>query len=255
MKGTRSSTRGWALAARLTFWSLLAVQGAQTWGAGLDTTSAAGTMHFELPAQPLVETLQAYGRMTDSAVLVDSNLLERRVSTPVNGDFSPREALQRLLAGTGLQARFTSSEGAIITPLPADAQATAPGSASNSGVSGGATIDLSSIQGVMTGGDYRAYAAMVQTRLTEALCASAETRPGHYRLVLQIDIDKAGTVASSHAVGSTGEPSRDAAIERAARTLALDSAPPAGLREPITILLRPDGDGVLTQCPSPDAQD
>ena len=245
MTGPRASTAVLALALCLILPALMAMQGVEAQEAGVEEGVTAGTLHFELPAQPLAEALKAYGSMTSLSVLVQSPLLERRTSAPVAGDYSPRDALERLLAGTGLEARFTSADEAIIVMPP---QSLEPATVA----SPPAAIAASAIDGAMTDGDYRAYAAMVQTRLTEALCDSPQTRPGSYRLVAQLRIDGTGAVIASRIVGTTGLAARDAAIERAMRTLVLDSAPPAALPEPVTILLRAHGNGVDTDCTAVD---
>ena len=101
----------------------------------------------------------------------------------------------------------------------------------------------------MAGGrDNRAYAAMIQARLAEVLCASPQTRPGSFRLVVQLRIDGSGAVSASRVVGSTGTPERDAAIVHAIRTLVFDSAPPAALEQPVTILFRSSNDGTSGDC-------
>ncbi len=205
----------------------------------------AGAIHFELPAEPLADALDAYGRMTRLSVMTQTSLLAGRSSPALSGDYSPHEALQRLLSGTGLEANFTGVDEAVIVPLPAVDQAPVAESPT--------TIAASEIDGVMDEGDFRAYAAMVQTRLTDALCASPQTRPGNYRLVAQVRIGATGSVVASKLVASTGQPVRDAAIERAIQALKFDSAPPAALPEPLTILLRPQGGGIDTDCAQFDA--
>lgn len=215
--------------------------------AGPGAVVPAGAIRFDLPAQPLAQTLQVFGRMTELAVIVPSPLLEGRTSAPVSGSYLPRDALRLVLAGTGLRAEFTGVDEAIIAPDP---DAPVPASAAVPVV-----IPASSIDGMPDGPGYSAYAAMVQTRLTEALCASDLTRPGDYRLVAQLRLNDAGTVVASDLVESTGLPSRDAAIAQRLRTLTLDAAPPAGLPEPITILLRPAGGGVHIRCPQPGGRD
>jgi hypothetical protein len=233
-----------AAAACLTLCALMAHNvGAQDLQPGNNASS--GTVHFDLPAQPLDQLLQAF-RETELVVVVSRPLLEGRTSAPVNGDYLPGDALRRALIGTGLEARFLGTDQAVITPL-SNPQPSAP-PAIPSGVA------ATDIDGVLTGGDYRPYVAMIQSRLTEALCASALTRPGNYRLVAQLLIDHTGTVVAADVVGSTGLAERDIAISHAMHTLTLDSAPPAALPEPITILLRPTGNGVHVNCPPPDEQ-
>jgi hypothetical protein len=246
MTGTPASPNVVALTACLVLWSALMTRSVQAQNTALDTYATAGALHFDLPAQPLSQVLQVLGHMTDLAVVAPSPLLDGRTSAPINGDYPPREALQRVLAGTGLEANFTGVDEAIIAPLPATQS---PSRSENA-----LTNDALAIDGVMSDDRYRSYAAMVQNRLTEALCASPDTRPGSYRLVAQLRIDDAGAVVASDVVASTGWSARDDAIERTMRTLVLDSAPPAGLPEPVTILLRPVSGGVHINCPQPDGQ-
>jgi hypothetical protein len=209
---------------------------------------SAGTFHFELPAEPLADALDAYGHMTRQSVMAQTSLLAGRSSPALSGDYSAHDALQRLLAGTGLQASYTDTDEAVIVPL-------STGESQQQAVSSPSTIAAADIDGVMDDGDFRSYAAMVQTRLTDALCASPQTRPGTYRLVAQLRIGATGSVMASKLVASTGLPMRDAAIERAIQALMLDSAPPPGLPEPLTILLRPQGGGIDTDCAQFDAGD
>lgn len=219
------------------------VRSAQAQDAGRGSRTSAGSVHFDLPAQPLAQVLQAFGRQTELVVLAPAPLLDGRISAPLSGDYLPRDALQRVLEGTGLQADFTGPDEALIVATPETVQA-APAGAPE--VPGALTID-----GISDDGQ-RAYAAMIQLRLTEALCARPLTRPGSYRLVAQLRIDDEGELVAATVVTSTGLPARDAAIERAIRTLQFDSPPPSGLPEPVTIMLRPVGNGVHIDCPQPD---
>ncbi len=207
----------------------------------------AGIVHFDLPAQPLARVLQAFGGLTDLVVVVPRPLLDGRTSTPIDGDYLPGDALRHILAGTGLEANFIGVGEAIIAP--ATATSPAPASANSQ------LIEANAVDGVLSGGgDYRSYVAMIQTRLTGALCESALTRPGSYRLVAQLRVDDSGRIAASNMIEPTGLPDRDSAIERTLRMLVLDSPPPAGFPEPVTILLRPSGNGVHVRCPMGDGQ-
>jgi hypothetical protein len=253
MTGLRASTDVVLLAACFVFGSALITPGAQAQndsayaGAspGASPGAPAGTIHFELPAEPLDQALDSYGHVARLGVLIDSNLLDGRTSAAVSGDYSPREALQRLLAGTGLQANFTGANAAVVvrSSVPQSSPQTADTVPSPS-------IPAADIDGV---DDNAAYATLVQSHLTQALCQSPETRPGNYRMVVQLLIDAAGTVTDSRTVGSD-DPVRKAAVARIARGLMLGEKPPAGLQQPITILLRPLGNGVQPDCPPADGQ-
>ncbi|WP_205172927.1 TonB C-terminal domain-containing protein, partial [Burkholderia sp. LMG 13014] len=87
--------------------------------------------------------------------------------------------------------------------------------------------------------------------LIDALCAQPGAVPGSYRLVAQVRIDNRGAVVAVNMVASSGSAARDAAVMRALRAMKLDDAPPADLPQPVTILLRPAGNGVHFRCPAP----
>jgi hypothetical protein len=203
-------------------------------------------LHFDLPAESLELALQAFGRISELAVLAPAPLLAGRTSAAVNGDYSPREALDLVMEGTGLQAEFMGTDEAIIVARP-EAAAPAPPVATP------AAQATWPIDGIGDDAGRLAYAGMLQARLTQALCEQPLTVPGGYRLAAQIRIDDKGTVVAASMVASSGMASRDAMIMRALRSLKLDS-PPGDLPEPVTILLRPAGNGVHILCPQPGGQ-
>jgi hemoglobin/transferrin/lactoferrin receptor protein len=69
--------------------------------------------HFDIKAQPLAEALMAFGAQTGAIVMASSELTTGKTSRPVSGQLSPREALVRLLQGTGLKFE-TSANGTIL---------------------------------------------------------------------------------------------------------------------------------------------
>jgi hypothetical protein len=210
-----------------------------------DQAPAAGLIHFGLSAQPLGQALDAYEHIARQDVLIDGYLLRGRMSAPVEGEFTRSDALRQLLAGTGLEAHFTGANAAVVVlssspERPSDARSQASSDAVPS-----VGMFASDIDGV---GDHVAYAELVQSRLTDALCQSPETRPGAYRMVVQLNIDASGAVIDSKVAGPS-DPQRKAAVARIARGLVLGEGPPAGLGQPITILLRPLGNGIAPGCP------
>ena len=198
--------------------------------AGADGADAAAhaTLRFDLPAQPLDAALVAFGEVTGYSVLVSSQLAAGRVAAPVRGDYTPAEALQRLLVGTQLGARFSGSNAftllaladAPVAPAPVPAEA-AP-----------ATVPL------------QGYAAILQRSLTRALCRLHPDAFGRYRLAFQLWLDERGKVRAVHVLEPSGVEQRDRAVLQRLRSLLIDGAPPPGLPQPLTILLapRPDPD-------------
>lgn len=72
-------------------------------------------MAFDIPAQALDAALAQYFRLTGVQLLYDSALTAGRRSSAVHGNYTPREAMRLLLRGTGLIARYSRANAAIIT--------------------------------------------------------------------------------------------------------------------------------------------
>ena len=247
MTGSPASISVLALAGYLVSLGLLATVGpvyAQSVSSLNEAVAEQAPFTFNIPAQPLADAIKAYGLITGLSVLAASGTLRQRTSTALLGSYSAEDALQRMLEGTALQVRFPQANAATIY-LPPDAVHAGTAPPQNS-----SAIELAAIDAVRSGGaDYRPYVSAVQTHLVQALCQVAPTRPGSYRLAVRLRIGASGAVTSAKHSGSTGDPARDAGIARALRTLTFDPPPPA-MPQPVTLLLRPDGAGVTTICPT-----
>ncbi|MDC8757968.1 TonB family protein [Janthinobacterium fluminis] len=208
------------MSARLLMGSLMAV--AQLVYAGpADGPEAAPAQRFDLPAQGLDAALVAFGELTGYSVLVSSTLAAGRQSAAVHGQFAPREALQRLLAGTELDTRYAGAKAFTLAPA---APASAPAAAGQPRAGLGA------------------YAAVLQTSITRALCRLQPEAFGRYRVAFQLWLDEAGLVRDARLLESSGVPQRDGALLQRMRALLMDAAPPPGLAQPLTILLTPRPD-------------
>ena len=93
----------------------------------------AAPQSFSLPAQPLGQALNALARQSGVAISVDAALVANRNAPALQGAITLREALQRLLAGSGLVAvpsgsawtirpAGASDDGAMLAPLTITAQ-------------------------------------------------------------------------------------------------------------------------------------
>ena len=71
----------------------------------LASVATARPVSFNLPAQPAHEALLAFSQQAGVEVLFPHEALQGRRSPPMVGRFEPEEALRRLLAGTGYEAR------------------------------------------------------------------------------------------------------------------------------------------------------
>ena len=195
-------------------------------GAAGNDAGTQATVRFDLPAQPLDAALVAFGEVTGYSVLVSSELAAGRTAAPVRGDYTPAEALQRLLAGTQLGARFSGSNAFTLLALADAPVAPAP-------VPAEVTPVTAPLQG---------YAAILQRSLTRALCRLHPDAFGRYRLAFQLWLDERGKVRAVHMLESSGVAQRDRAVLQRLRSLLMDGAPPAGLPQPLTILLTPRPD-------------
>jgi hypothetical protein len=183
-----------------------------------------GLLTLDIPAQPLDMALDRFARQSGLAVLVDQALLAGQRSSPVQGRYPAREGLQRLLQGTGLEARYGVAGGFTVQPLRLR----------------GATA-----RGHAPGGSTDSYGVVLQQAVEHALCGSALTRPGNYRAALQVWIDARGQLVQSRLLASTGDHARDVAVIERLRAVRLVRAPPTSLAQPLTLLLRP----VPMDCP------
>lgn len=221
---TRTSASGGALTLS---WCLVVALMMAARMAAAQAVADGEPVRFDLPAQPLEISLSVFGRITGHSVLVVSSLTAGREAAAVQGDFVPREALQRMLAGSGLAARYIGADAFTLVPVPSvpsarervDERVPKAGAAAQVG-----------------------YAAVLQTSITRVLCIAQPDAFGRYRLGLQIWIDAAGLVNEARLIEGSGLARRDALVLATLGSLQMDAPPPPGMAQPVTILLTPRAD-------------
>lgn len=72
----------------------------------------ASQLAFAIPAKDLAEALNDFSRVTGLQVAVRPDLLRGRRSQALNGQFTPAQALQKLTAGSGVEAQVV--DGAVL---------------------------------------------------------------------------------------------------------------------------------------------
>lgn len=203
-----------------------------------DGASSPAPVRFDIGPQPLSSAVKAFSDVTGESLLVDERLLVGRVSPGVRGVFTAEDALKRLLAGSGLRERYASDRAFTLEPQESPRRE----------VPSGAQMPAAEAADPVA----ESYAASLQDALENALCRVDGAQPGSYRLALQLWIDGGGEVAKVRLLGSTGQPPRDAAIQAALGALRLDP-PPAGIEQPLTLLLLPAGAARRAHCGTPAA--
>lgn len=73
---------------------------------------------FSIPAQSLASALLAFSGQADVQVMTASSDLHDRMSSAVSGERSVRDALSRLLGGTGMRFHVISERAVSIEPDP-----------------------------------------------------------------------------------------------------------------------------------------
>lgn len=189
---------------------------------------------FDIASQSLEEALNVYSSMSDVQVLYETSLTSGRRSTTVRGVLAPQAALQALLAGTGLTARYTAYDSYTIVPEPV------PLSPRGEEVHG--------LRSEIVRYDH--FLGALQGRILDALCRSPDTQPGVYRVRLSFRIAASGAVLQTSLLDSTGDNGRDAAIVGAVGRLKVDQIPPAELPQPITMVVAPRPVGATGECAS-----
>jgi outer membrane receptor protein involved in Fe transport len=75
------------------------------------------TRHFDIPAGPLIEALQAWSKITKREIVYRMEDVGGKQTSGLRGNYSPTLALQGLLLGTGLKLVTTEDGAVAIRPL------------------------------------------------------------------------------------------------------------------------------------------
>lgn len=73
------------------------------------SSNAQPQWHFQLPTQNLRDALLAFSRQTGIEIIIEANAAQNLQAPALNGQYSASDALNRLLAGSGLVARSGAS--------------------------------------------------------------------------------------------------------------------------------------------------
>lgn len=180
--------------------------------------SAPGTpRQYDIPAQTLDDALDAYIRASGAQVLYEITLTKGLRSMAVEGQFTPDAALETLLAGTGLAVRRADIDSFVIVP--------------------GAGEKVSPAASLMR--SHANFMSALQTGVLAALCRTPLTRPGEYKIAIELWVAPTGIVQRSALVGSTGNAERDGMLHRALRGTSIRLAPPSNIPQPFILTIAP----------------
>jgi hypothetical protein len=190
---------------------------------------------FDIPSQPLATALQAYCNTASVQILYESYAAIGYMSKPVRGTFTREAALQLLLSGTDLVARFTSANAITIAPPSRDETSVPPPHPL-----AGADLALGTLQVTEVAADARrleSFTNAIQTDIQTALQKNGRLRGADYRVELKIWIDGSRTIEKAELLRSTGDHERDVAISSTLQGLAISEATPANTPQPIRVMI------------------
>jgi hypothetical protein len=190
---------------------------------------------FDIPAQSLASALEAYGAVTGIEVFYDAALAAGHRSAPVKGLFSAERGLEALLRGTQYLPRVTGAGTISVEPSPREMAAQ--------------DTDLR-----RSFHRYDDYFALLQARLSHALCDSDRATTGSGEIIFRFWLAPAGYVSHANLVASGGDPERDRTAVGAIEGLQIDEPPPLGLPQPITMAIFPPATGERSGCAARDSR-
>ncbi len=177
-------------------------------------------LSFDLVRMPLHEALQQYSGLTGRSVIYDSGRISGRYSSALQGRYTPDDALRRLIAGSGMETRHTTTEAVSLVFVPPPTQ----------------TGRFAIVPSTVPKASRERYYGRLQAQLRRLLCADPTLDTGHYRLALQFRIaEKPPAVDVLHVIAA-GRPELESRIRAALQGQPLD-APPLGFGQPVTLLL------------------
>ncbi len=84
---------------------------------GFSASILAAPVRVDLPAQPLGKSLAQLGQISGLKVMFDPQAVAGKQAPTVRGDLEPAQALQRLLAGSGLTASVEGNSARVAAPV------------------------------------------------------------------------------------------------------------------------------------------
>jgi hypothetical protein len=209
---------------------------------GLSASDAQALMAetaFDIPAQPLDSALVAFARVSGVDVLNDNEVTAGRQTAGVRGELAPLEALEHLLAGTGLKVLIVHARAVVIVmedtrgePLSASAEH-------------GPALALDTLQvrapGPQVGGDgerYTQYTTAVRAQIESRLRSLQDERAAQFSAVVRLWIAPDGRVVRLAWEHDGGDGAMDRAIEQQLQDTQLARPPSEAMPQPLRFEIR-----------------
>jgi hypothetical protein len=187
-------------------------------------SDAGPSLQFDIASQPLAAALRAFSKTTGLEVFYDGSLSIGHSSSAVKGSFAPMLGLKELLRGTGYVARATEMADTvtIVDGPPVTA------------------LRASFIR-------FEPYFAVLQAKLSEALCDNEEPASNDGEVTFRFWIDRTGVIADAEVFGATPSAGWSRTLAKL-RGLKVGMGPPPGLPQPLTMVVYPPRAGEARGC-------
>lgn len=200
---------------------------------------------YNIPAQPLGTALSRFAEESGVDVLLDEPTATGRRSSPLIGTYATPQALNVLLGGTGLVARFTSARSAVIIPGgQLSATAATPMRPSGRDARPVLTLDLMRVTAPrLIGGPPQHGGEMFALTLAgmiRRLVADARIMDGGAAadLRLRTRIRRDGTLYDVHLISGSRDVRLNERILGLLEGARVAASPPEGLRQPLIFDVR-----------------
>lgn len=204
---------------------------------GAEPAGSLAPVKFDIPAQPLIDALQAYSRQSGVQVMFETASAAGYRSAHVEGELLPEIALRKLLAATDLRIRYSRTSAVTLAPASApnpDEPPARPLAAAD------LALETLRVSGTPEPGDQSRlgeYIGIVQADIQSALKKVAKASRGDYRIAVRLWVDPSRTIQRAEIAGSTGDRDRDSSIVGALRGLVLSQPAPANTPQPIRFMI------------------
>jgi hypothetical protein len=178
---------------------------------------------FNIPSQPLEQALVALGKAANIQVAYDADLLHGQRSSPVVGAFRARDALELMLRGTGLRARYTTTSGVTLAPIAKAADQVLQ-------------LQAMRVEGAPIAADQRRftdYAKTLEARIIGGLQRSRGDTKFAYELTIRMWLLPDGRIDRMEVVSTSVSPRQTDALLAIIRSTDPLDPPPAGLPQPL----------------------
>jgi hypothetical protein len=197
-----------------------------------------GPTAFHIPAQPLIDALQAYSQQSGVQVMYETASAAGYKSAAVEGDLAPEAALRLLLGETDLRIRYSRTNAVTLAPLSApdpDAPPVLPLTSADMALE---TLHVSGAGESADRNRLGEYVGVVQADIQRALKRAGRNGRGDYRVGLKLWVTPSSRIVEKAELdGSTGDQDRDSTIAEAVRGMTLSQQAPPNTPRPIRFMI------------------